>query len=71
VPTTPRYAGAPTRSATTSTDSRRTASPAPGAGAGPLGRFAEAGSTRCYLQVMDLTDLDHLELIAAEVMPHL
>jgi F420-dependent oxidoreductase-like protein len=35
-----------------------------------LGRFAEAGSTRCYLQVMDLSDLDHLELIAAEVLPH-
>jgi F420-dependent oxidoreductase-like protein len=35
-----------------------------------LGRFAEVGSTRCYLQVMDLTDLDHLELVAAEVMPH-
>jgi F420-dependent oxidoreductase-like protein len=34
-----------------------------------LVRFAEAGSTRCYLQVMDLSDLDHLELIAAEVMP--
>ncbi len=35
-----------------------------------LGAFAEAGSTRCYLQVLDLADLDHLELIAAEVMPH-
>ena len=36
-----------------------------------LGRFAEAGATRMYLQVMDLSDLDHLELIAAEVMPQL
>ena len=34
-----------------------------------LGRFAEAGATRAYLQVLDLHDLDHLELIAAEVMP--
>ena len=34
-----------------------------------LGRFADAGATRAYLQVMDLHDLDHLELIAAEVMP--
>ena len=34
-----------------------------------LGRFAEAGATRAYLQVLDLHDLDHLELIAADVMP--
>lgn len=34
-----------------------------------LGRFADAGATRAYLQVLDLRDLDHLELIAAEVMP--
>ena len=36
-----------------------------------LGRYAEAGSSRAYLQVLDLTDLDHLELVAAEVMPQL
>ena len=36
-----------------------------------LGRFAEAGATRMYLQLMDLSDLDHVELIAAEVMPQL
>ena len=35
-----------------------------------LGQFAEAGATRVYLQVMDLADLDHLELIASEVLPH-
>ncbi len=34
-----------------------------------LGQFAGAGATRVYLQVLDLHDLDHLELIAAEVMP--
>jgi F420-dependent oxidoreductase-like protein len=34
-----------------------------------LGRFAGAGATRAYLQVLDLHDLDHLELLAAEVMP--
>ncbi|MFI6329196.1 LLM class F420-dependent oxidoreductase [Micromonospora chersina] len=33
-----------------------------------LGRYAEIGSERVYLQVLDLTDLDHLELVAAEVM---
>ncbi|HEV7888059.1 MAG TPA: LLM class F420-dependent oxidoreductase [Acidimicrobiales bacterium] len=31
--------------------------------------FAEAGATRAYLQVLDLDDLDHLRLIAAEVAP--
>ncbi|MFD6263514.1 LLM class F420-dependent oxidoreductase [Micromonospora chalcea] len=35
-----------------------------------LGRYAETGSSRAYLQVLDLTDLDHLELVAADVMPH-
>ena len=34
-----------------------------------LGQFAAAGATRAYLQVLDLHDLDHLELLAAEVMP--
>jgi len=34
-----------------------------------IGTFAELGATRMYLQVMDLHDLDHLELIASEVMP--
>ena len=36
-----------------------------------LGRYAEAGASRAYLQVLDLSDLEHLELIAAEVMPQL
>ncbi len=36
-----------------------------------IGRFAELGATRLYLQVLDLDDLDHLALVAAEVMPHL
>jgi len=36
-----------------------------------LAAFVEAGSQRAYLQVIDLDDVDHLELIAAEVMPHL
>jgi F420-dependent oxidoreductase-like protein len=34
-----------------------------------IGTFAELGATRIYLQVRDLHDLDHLELIASEVMP--
>jgi F420-dependent oxidoreductase-like protein len=36
-----------------------------------LGEFAGIGATRVYLQLMDLTDLDQLELIAAEVAPQL
>ena len=34
-----------------------------------LGVYAGLGASRMYLQVLDLHDLDHLELIAAEVMP--
>src|SRR5207247_675866 len=33
-----------------------------------IGRFAELGAERIYLQVLDLADLDHLELIANEVI---
>ena len=35
-----------------------------------LQAFAELGATRAYLQVLDLSDLDHLRLVAEEVMPH-
>jgi len=35
-----------------------------------LAALAEAGTERVYLQVLDLHDLEHLDLIAAEVMPH-
>jgi F420-dependent oxidoreductase-like protein len=36
-----------------------------------LARWRDAGAERMYLQVLDLSDLDHLELVAAEVAPHL
>jgi F420-dependent oxidoreductase-like protein len=36
-----------------------------------LGRYAEAGAQRVYLQVLDLADLDHLDLVANEVAPQL
>jgi F420-dependent oxidoreductase-like protein len=36
-----------------------------------LGRYAEAGCSRVYLQLMDLTDLDQVELIGSDVMPQL
>ena len=34
-----------------------------------LGAFADAGATTAYLQVLDLADLDHLDLLASEVLP--
>lgn len=34
-----------------------------------LGSFAEMGAHRAYLQVLDLSDIDHLELIASAVAP--
>jgi F420-dependent oxidoreductase-like protein len=36
-----------------------------------IGRYAETGSTRIYLQILDLDDLEHLALIADQVMPQL
>ena len=36
-----------------------------------IGRFAEVGVERVYLQVLDLSDLDHLEFVAAQVAPSL
>ncbi|MCX6399377.1 MAG: LLM class F420-dependent oxidoreductase [Propionibacteriales bacterium] len=33
-------------------------------------RFEALGAQRIYLQVLDLGDLDHVRLVAAEVMPH-
>jgi hypothetical protein len=34
-----------------------------------IGVFALAGASTVYLQVMDLSDLDHLELLASDVLP--
>ncbi|KGN34235.1 F420-dependent oxidoreductase [Knoellia sinensis KCTC 19936] len=34
-----------------------------------IGRFAEVGATRFYLQVLDLSDLDHIEEFASTVLP--
>ncbi|MDB1088693.1 LLM class F420-dependent oxidoreductase [Streptomyces sp. ACA25] len=36
-----------------------------------IGRFAEIGASRIYLQILDLHDLDHLELISSEVQSQL
>jgi alkanesulfonate monooxygenase SsuD/methylene tetrahydromethanopterin reductase-like flavin-dependent oxidoreductase (luciferase family) len=34
-----------------------------------IGQYAKLGATRLFLQIIDLHDLDHLDLIAGEVMP--
>ncbi|GAA4514704.1 LLM class F420-dependent oxidoreductase [Actinoallomurus oryzae] len=34
-----------------------------------IGRFGELGAARIYLQTLDLEDLDHLELLASDVLP--
>jgi F420-dependent oxidoreductase-like protein len=41
----------------------------PGEVAAKIAEFAEIGAERVYLQVVDLEDLDHLELIASDVSP--
>ena len=35
-----------------------------------LATFAGVGTGRAYLQVLDLHDLEHLALLAEEVLPH-
>ena len=37
--------------------------------AATLRRFVDAGAQRIYLQILDLSDLDHLDFIAGEVAP--
>jgi F420-dependent oxidoreductase-like protein len=41
----------------------------PGEVAAKIREFAEIGADRVYLQVLDLSDLDHLELLASDVAP--
>ena len=41
----------------------------PGEVAAKIAEFAQIGAERVYLQVLDLGDLDHLELIASDVAP--
>jgi F420-dependent oxidoreductase-like protein len=41
----------------------------PGEVAAKIAEFAEIGAERLYLQVLDLSDLDHLALIASDVAP--
>ena len=41
----------------------------PGEVAAKIAEFAEIGADRVYLQILDLEDLAHLELIASDVLP--
>jgi len=41
----------------------------PGQVAARIAEYAEIGAERVYLQVLDLSDLDHLALIASDVVP--
>jgi hypothetical protein len=34
-----------------------------------IGAFGGVGTSTIYLQVLDLSDLDHLELLASQVLP--
>jgi F420-dependent oxidoreductase-like protein len=43
----------------------------PGEVAEQIRRYADEGASRFFLQVLDLSDLDHLDVIAAEVAPQL
>lgn len=36
-----------------------------------LGEFAAIGASRIHLRLIDFDDLDHLELIAGEVLPQI
>ncbi|GAA2862555.1 LLM class F420-dependent oxidoreductase [Actinoplanes cyaneus] len=33
-------------------------------------RYAEAGASRLFLQALDLSDIDHIDLVASDVLPH-
>ncbi len=42
----------------------------PGEAIETIHAYASAGATRLFLQVMDLADVDHVELVASAVAPH-
>jgi F420-dependent oxidoreductase-like protein len=48
---------------------RNGAAGTPGEVAATLSAWRDAGAERIYLQVLDLADLDHLDVVAAEVVP--
>ena len=70
-PTRPSSSAGRRRSGATRTSSARTAWPAPRRRSSTRsGGTPTLGAERLYLQVLDLADLDHLRLVARDVMPH-
>ena len=68
--TRPSSPAGPPRSAATCPNCARTAwSGSPSEIVDKIGAYAEAGATTVYLQILDLADLDHLDLLASEVLP--
>jgi F420-dependent oxidoreductase-like protein len=49
---------------------KRAIAGSPGEAIERIHAYAELGAARLYLQVLDLHDLDHLALIASDVVPH-
>src|SRR5258707_5927259 len=41
----------------------------PAEGVDQIGQFAAVGAKRMYLQILDLHDIEHFELIAAQALP--
>ncbi len=68
-----RSRGAPPRSAARSTSCAATLrwSGTPAEIADKLGAYLQIGVQRVYLQVLDMSDLDHVEFFAAEVIPQI
>ncbi len=69
---TPRWPAAPRPSASEPDELRQNgAAGSADETASTIRRFIDAGAERIYLQVLDLSDLDHLDFIANEVAPRL
>ncbi len=67
--TKPSSGAARPRSARNRKTCGKTLGGTPGEVAAKIAEFAEIGAERVYLQVLDLGDLDHLELLASDVSP--
>ena len=71
-PTRPRSSGGPgPPGARSSSRGSRVPTGTPDEVVEQLRAYADAGAERAYLQLLDIDDLDHVRLLAAEVAPHL
>ena len=70
--TTRRWPAGPPRSAGRSTELKANGlAGSPAEVVDKIGRYAAIGASRIYLQILDLDDLDHLELISSQVQSQL